>query len=105
MNIDKFLADTTTTKTIDFRGQELTVKELSYGEVASFSKMAQEFENLDAMESNKAAMGALLRSGIVEFEELTDKQLDGFSPVALKELNEAVLDFNGLSAKDEEGNA
>jgi len=34
-------------------------------------------------------------------EALTDAQLDKFSPVALKELNEAVLSFNGLKASNE----
>lgn len=105
MDLDKFLDDVSNTKTIDFRGQELTLQELSYGEVGKFSELGKDIENVDAFESNKVAMGAILRAGIVEFKELTDDQLDRLSPVALKELNEAVLEFNGLNVADAEGNA
>ena len=104
MNLDKFLEEVSNTKQIDFRGHTLTLKELSYGEVAGFSELGKEIEDVDAFESNKKAMGAILRSGIVEFAELTDEQLDRFSPVALKELNEAVLEFNGLNVANDSGN-
>ena len=105
MDLNKLLDDCVKTKTIDFRGNELTLRELSYGQVASFSDIAKDVEDVNAFEGNKKAMGAILRAGITEFDELTDDQLDRFSPVALKELNEAVLEFNGLNVANEEGKA
>lgn len=102
MDIDKFLDETASTKEFDYRGQKLTLIELSYGDVANFSDLAKDIEDVSALESNKKAIGAVLRAGIKEMEKLTDKQLERFSPVALKELNEAVLDFNGLRASDQE---
>jgi len=105
MDIDKFLNETATTKEFDYRGQKLTLIELSYGDVAKFSELAKDIEDVSALESNKKAIGAVLRAGILEMKDLKDEQLDRFSPVALKELNEAVLEFNGLSATDDnEGN-
>jgi len=103
MDINKFLEETAVTKELDYRGQKLTLIELSYGDVAAFSEIAKEIEDVDALETNKKAIGAILRAGIKEMEALTDAQLDKFSPVALKELNEAVLSFNGLKASNEEG--
>jgi len=100
MDINKFLEETANTKDFDYRGQKLTLIELSYGDVAEFSALAQDIEDVSALESNKKAIGAILRAGILEMKELKDEQLDRFSPVALKELNEAVLEFNGLRATD-----
>ena len=102
MDINKFLEDTAVTEQLDYRGQMLTLIELSYGDVSKFSELAQDIEDVSAFESNKKAIGAILRAGILEMKALTDAQLDKFSPVALKELNEAVLSFNGLKATDEE---
>jgi len=105
MDIDKFLDETATTKEFEYRGQKLTLIELSYGDVSRFSELAADIEDVSALESNKKAIGAILRAGIAEMKELKDSQLDKFSPVALKELNEAVLEFNGLKATDDnEGN-
>jgi len=101
MDIDKFLDETATTKELDYRGQKLTLVELSYGDVAAFSELAKDIEDVSALESNKKAIGSVLRAGILEMKELKDEQLDRFSPVALKELNEAVLEFNGLAASDD----
>jgi hypothetical protein len=102
MDIDKFLNETTKSEKFDYRGQELTLVELSYGDVAKFSELAKDIEDVSALESNKVAIGAVLRAGIKEMEDLTDDQLDKFSPLVLKELNEAVLGFNGLQAEAEE---
>jgi len=102
MDIDKFLDKTAVKQeSLDFRGEKLTLKELSFGQVGNFSKLGKEVENVDELEGNKMAMGALLRSGILELEDLTDDQLDRFSPAGLKELSEAILKFNGLSVADE----
>lgn len=107
MNIDAFLDDAAVrTEELSFRGHELTLQELSFGQVGEFTKLAKEVESVDELEGNKIAMGALLRAGIAQFEELSTEQLDRFSPAALKELSEAVLKFNGLAATDDvEGNA
>jgi len=105
MDINKFLENTADTKELDYRGQKLTLIELSYGDVAEFSELAKDVEDVSALENNKKAVGAILRSGILEMEKLTDDQLDRFSPKALKELSEAVMEFNGLQAEnDNEGN-
>jgi len=101
MDIDKFLDETATTKEFDYRGQKLTLIELSYGDVSRFSELAEGIEDVSALESNKKAIGAVLRAGIAEMKELKDSQLERFSPVALKELNEAVLEFNGLKVTDD----
>jgi hypothetical protein len=106
MDLDKLVADCVKTKEIDFRGNTLTLRELSYGQVAGFSELGKDVEDVDAFEGNKKAMGAILRAGIVEMEKLTEEQLDCLPPVALRELNEAVLEFNGLNVANEEaGNA
>ena len=104
MDIDKFLDETKQDKKITFRGQELTLNELSYGTVAKFSKIAKEMEDMDEMDTNRVAMGNLLRAGVVEFEEVTDEQIENFPPIVLKELTEHILKFNGLSAEEEVGN-
>jgi len=102
MDINKFLEETKQDKKIDFRGQELTLKELSYGTVANFSKLAKEMEDMDEMDTNRVAMGNLLRTGIFEFEEITEEQIEKFPPIMLKELTEEVLKFNGLAAEEVE---
>jgi hypothetical protein len=108
MDLDKFLDETAVkTETYEFRGKKLTLSELSFGQVGDFTKLAKEVESEDEMEGNKIAMGALLRKGFKEFAELTDEQLNRFSPAALKDLSEAVLKFNGLvtTGEEEEGKA
>jgi hypothetical protein len=100
MNLDKFIESSIETKEIDFRGNTLTLTELTYGEVEAFSIMAKELEDLDALESNRKAAGTMLRAGIKEFAELTEEQLAKFSPVAIRDLNSAVMEFNGLSATE-----
>jgi len=105
MDLDKLVADCVKTKEIDFRGNKLTLRELSYGQVAGFGEIGKDVEDVSAFESNKKAMGAILRAGIVEMVDLTDEQLNGLPPVALKELNEAVLEFNGLNVANEEEEA
>ena len=102
MDINKFLENTKQDKKIDFRGQELTLKELSYGTVAKFSKLAKEMEDMDAMDTNRVAMGNLLNAGIEEFKGITEKQVENFPPMVLKELTEEVLKFNGLQAEEDE---
>ena len=102
MDINSFLDDCIKTKEIEFRGKTLTLRELSYGQVAGFSDLAKNVEDVSAFENNKKAMGVILRAGIVEMEDITDEQLDRLPPVALKELNEAVLEFNGLNVANEE---
>jgi len=102
MDINKFLDETANTKEFDYRGQKLTLTELSYGDVTAFSELAKDTDDLGELENNKKAIGAVLRAGIKEMEKLEDDQLDRFSPVALRELNDAVLEFNGLKAVEEE---
>ena len=105
MDLDKLIDSAIKSGELEFRGNKLTLRELSYGQVAGFGELGKDIEDVTAFESNKRAMGAILRAGIVEFTELTDEQLDRFSPLALKELNEAVLEFNGLNVANDEGNA
>ena len=100
MDIDKFLDDTKQDKKITFRGQKLTLNELSYGTVAKFSKIAKEMEDMDEMDTNRVAMGNLLRTGIVEFADIEDEQIEKFPPLMLKDLTEHVLRFNGLAAEE-----
>jgi hypothetical protein len=101
MDIDKFLDETKQDKKIDFRGQALTLNELSYGTVARFSKIAKEMEDMDEMDTNRVAMGNLLKAGVEEFQDITDAQIERFPPLMLKELTEHILKFNGLSAEEE----
>jgi len=87
----------------DFRGGKVTVKELSYKQVTDFSKVAAESDTVDELESNKQALGMIIRAGIAEYADLTDEELEAAAPAALKDLGEMVMNYNGLGVVNDEG--
>jgi len=89
-------------KEIDFNGGKVSVKELTFNEVQEFSALAKTAEDVDEFESNRNSLGAIIRKGVVGMEELTDDDLGEASLNSLKELSEAVLEFNGLKVSDVE---
>ena len=88
------------TKEIAFNGGTLEVKELTFNQVQEFSKLAKESESVDDLEKNRSSLGAIIREGVVGLEDISDEDLGEASLTSLKELSEAVLEFNGLKVAD-----
>jgi len=89
------------TKTVDFNGGEVEVRELTFNQVKEFSELAKEIEDVESFENNRQSLGLIIRKGVVGLEEVTDEDLGASSVASLKELAEAVLEFNGLNVVDD----
>ena len=87
-------------KEIEFNGGKVTLRELTFNEVQEFSALAKENDSVDELEANRQSLGAIIRKGVVGLDEITDDDLGEASLASLKELSEAVLEFNGLRVSD-----
>ncbi|RKZ77867.1 MAG: hypothetical protein DRQ35_06925 [Gammaproteobacteria bacterium] len=90
------------TKTVDFNGGEVEVRELTFNQVKEFSELAKEIEDVESFENNRQSLGSIIRKGVVGLADVTDEDLGESSIASLKQLAEAVLEFNGLKVADEE---
>jgi len=90
------------TKTIEFNNGEVEVRELTFNQVKEFSELAKELEDVESFENNRQSLGSIIRKGVVGLADVTDEDLGESSIASLKQLAEAVLEFNGLKVADEE---
>ena len=90
------------TRTIEFNGGEVEVRELTFNQVKEFSELAKELEDVESFENNRQSLGSIIRKGVIGLEDVTDEDLGTASIASLRQLAEAVLEFNGLKVTDEE---
>lgn len=96
------------TKEIEFNGGKLELKQLTFNQVNEFQAIASELvDDVESFEKNRKSLATILKFGIVGMEQVTEEDLGEVPLDSLRELSEAVLEFNGLRVADEakaEGN-
>lgn len=93
------------TKTVKFKGADLTVRKLPTRVVIELSQAAGKHEDADNFKRNIDMMSLILVNGVEEFDEshidiIRDASQDLFSELA--DLQTEVMDFSGLGVKDSE---
>lgn len=86
-------------KTVDFVGDEVTVRKLSVAEVKKVQELVAKFGGTDKKGEPKDPMGLVLgviRLGVVGADELTDEDFDTFPIDELNNLVSEVLSFSGI---------
>jgi len=63
------------TKEIDFNGDKVEVRELTFNQVKEFSELAKELEDVESFENNRQSLGSIIRKGVIGLEDITDEDL------------------------------
>lgn len=106
------LLDKRVTKEIEFLGDTVTVRKMSYIELKEFQKFAQDLNRKEKDEEARSRkfQHDLIRRSVEGGEDVTVEELGHFPPTDLAELGRQILEFNGLKMGEtedeaEEGNA
>ena len=99
----KTLSAKTLTKKVDFMGEKVEIRKMSYTQV-------KEVQALVVTQNEKVAAGAsdddavslladILRIAVVGADELTAEEFENFPIIEMSELSEKVMEYSGLASQ------
>ena len=90
------------TKTVEFQGEEITIKKLPFLIILDIQDKAKEFENSDALRGNLEVLILVLTQGVVEAEGCEEliRTADGEMFTACSELSSKIMEFSGMLIGD-----
>lgn len=91
----KHLVGKTITKSVDFLGDKVEIKQLSVGAVLKLQKELAKADELDSIET----IGTIVRTSVIGAEDLSDEDFQSFPLGELLKLSEEIMAFAGLKAE------